>query len=122
MDCIITSYCHLHDNKVIVNDRLIYYQENILKFADLLKSVYKQEQIVYPKFYKMDAISKLGFVTAELVLKEKSIEGYLPGMVGVCCRTQVQVLIPTLYITKRLKTVQVIFQALRCLFTRCPIL
>ena len=83
MDCIITSYCHLHDNKVIVNDRLIYYQENILKFADLLKSVYKQEQIVYPKFYKMDAISKLGFVTAELVLKEKSIEGYLPGMVGV---------------------------------------
>ncbi len=83
MDQIITSYCHLHDNKVIVNDRLIFYQENIVKFADLLKSVYKQEQITYPKFYKMDIISKLGFIAAELVLKDNKLEGFLPEEVGV---------------------------------------
>jgi hypothetical protein len=83
MNRIITSYCHLHDNKVIVNDRLIFYQENIVKFADLLKSIYKQEQIIYPKFYKMDVICKLGFVAAELVLMEKTLEGYRPEVVGV---------------------------------------
>jgi hypothetical protein len=66
-----------------VNDRLVFYQENILKFADFIKSVYKQEQINYPKFYKMDAISKLGFLAAELVLKEATIEGYPPEAVGV---------------------------------------
>jgi hypothetical protein len=83
MDRIITSYCHLRDNRVTVNGRIIYYQENIIKFADFVKSVFRQEQIVYPKFYKMDAVSKLGFLTAELVLKEKSIEGYRPEAVGV---------------------------------------
>ena len=83
MDLLITSYCHLHDNKVIVNDRLFFYQENILKFADFIKSVYKQEKVDYPKFYKLDPISKVGFLAAELVLKETTIEGYHPEKVGV---------------------------------------
>ena len=83
MDQIITAYAHLYDNKVIVNDRIIYYQENIIKFADFVKTVFKQEQISYPKFYKMDSISKLGFLATELVLNEKTIEGYRPEAVGV---------------------------------------
>jgi hypothetical protein len=79
----ITSYCRIRENKVSVNGRLLYNQENIFNFAQFVKSVYKQEQINYPKFYKMDAVSKLGFLAAELVLREKSIEGYQPGAVGV---------------------------------------
>jgi len=83
MDLTITSYCHIRENKVVVNDRLVFYQENILTFADFIKSVYKQEQISYPKFYKMDSISKLGFLAAELALKERPVEGYPPETVGV---------------------------------------
>ncbi len=83
MDLYITSYCLVRDNRVVVNDRLVFYQENILKFADFIKAVYQQGQINYPKFYKMDAISKLGFVAAELVLKETSTEGLDSGAIGV---------------------------------------
>ena len=83
MNLNITSYSHIQDNKVIVNGRIIFYRENIIKFADFVKTVFKQEQIVYPKFYKMDAIAKLGFLATELVLKEKTIEGYRPEKVGV---------------------------------------
>jgi hypothetical protein len=83
METVITSYSHLCDHKVIVNGRIIFYQENISKFADFVKAVFKQEQVTYPKFYKMDAISKLGFLATELVLKEKTIEGYRPEAVGV---------------------------------------
>jgi hypothetical protein len=83
MDRFITSYCHLSANRVTLNGRIIYYQENIIKFADFVKSVFRQEHIVYPKFFKMDAVSKLGFLAAELVLKEKTIEGYRTGAVGV---------------------------------------
>jgi hypothetical protein len=83
MELLITSYSHLHDNKVVVNDRLVFYQENILKFADFLKSVYKQEQITYPKFYKMDFMSKTGFLAAEMLLKETTTAGYCPESVGV---------------------------------------
>ncbi|MCK9219805.1 MAG: hypothetical protein PHF97_05625 [Bacteroidales bacterium] len=83
MDLIISAYCQIHGNKVIVNDRLIYYQENFLTFADFIKSVYKQEQINYPKFYKMDSISKLGFLAADLILKQNTISGYRNDSVGV---------------------------------------
>ena len=83
MNRIITSYSVLHDNKVIVNGRLLFYRENIIKFADFVKAVVKQEQFAYPKFYKMDSISKLGFLAAELVLREKTITGYSPLEVGM---------------------------------------
>ena len=83
MDRLITSYSHICNNKVTLNDRIIFYQENISKFADFAKAVFRQAQISYPKFYKMDAISKLGFLATELVLKEKTIEGYRPETVGV---------------------------------------
>ena len=83
MDRIITSYCHIRNHKVVVNDRIIFYQENILNFADFIKSVFKQEEIVYPKFYKMDSLSKLGFLAAELILKDNRIAGYRSDSVGV---------------------------------------
>ncbi|MEI6434489.1 MAG: 3-oxoacyl-ACP synthase [Bacteroidota bacterium] len=83
MELFITSYCQIHDYKVMVNDRLIFYQENSSKFADFAKSLYKQAQITYPRFYKMDALSKLGFLSTELLLQEKTIAGYNSEKVGV---------------------------------------
>jgi len=71
MDLFISGYCLIHERKVVVNDRLRFYKENFLTFADFIKSLYKQEQINYPKFYKMDALSKLGFLASELVLRER---------------------------------------------------
>ena len=83
MDLKISSYCRIADNKAILNGRLLFYQENILKFADFAKAVFRQEQIVYPKFFKMDNLSKLGFLAASLVFKERSTEGYAAEMTGV---------------------------------------
>lgn len=83
MEPIITSYCKIHDNKVIVNDRLIYYQEKISTFADFAKSLYKLMQLSYPRFYKMDSTGKLGFIACELTLQESDIAGYLPEKVGI---------------------------------------
>jgi hypothetical protein len=79
----ITSYCHIHQNKVMVNDRLTFFQENFVNFADFIKTLYKQEQVSYPKFYKMDSIGKLGFMAAELALRDKPIAGYKSEAVGL---------------------------------------
>ncbi len=68
MDLYISSYCLIREQKVIVNDQLRFYKENFVNFADFIKSFFKQEGIVYPKFYKMDNLSKLGFLSAEMVL------------------------------------------------------
>jgi hypothetical protein len=83
MNLIITSFCQIAGNQVVVNDRLIHYEENISKFADFAKSVYRRSGFSYPKFFKMDALGKLGFLACELVLQNKGIAGYAPERVGV---------------------------------------
>ncbi len=83
MEHYITAYSRIFDFRAFVNGRLIYYQENIATFADFIKTVFRQEKIAYPKFFKMDSMSKLGFLASELVLKERPAEGYDPAMTGV---------------------------------------
>ncbi|MEI6456972.1 MAG: 3-oxoacyl-ACP synthase [bacterium] len=83
MNLLITSYCLITESKVVVNDQLHFYQENFLNFANFIKSIYKQEEINYPKFYKMDSLSKLGFLSSELVLKASNISRYREEEVGV---------------------------------------
>ena len=41
--------------------------------ADLLTSLYKQYVDDYPKYYKMDGLCRLGFIAAELLVKQENI-------------------------------------------------
>ncbi|MEO6849267.1 MAG: hypothetical protein ABI203_00635 [Mucilaginibacter sp.] len=57
------------------------------KAADLsafLLSIYQHFQLSYPKFYKMDNLSKLGWLCAELLLKSNfNKDNYQPEEIGV---------------------------------------
>lgn len=46
-----------------------------LPVADFLVAVYKHFGTDYPKFYKMDRLAQLGFLTSELLLKGKNLQG-----------------------------------------------
>jgi len=83
MEKLITAYSYIGDGKVFVNKRLIFYQEKITTFAEFIKALYKQEQVSYPKFYKMDSLSKLGFMTSELLLRQASPGRLKPGSLAV---------------------------------------
>ena len=41
-----------------------------ISFSEFIKSAYKNFEIDYPRFFKMDNLSKLAFLTTELILKE----------------------------------------------------
>jgi hypothetical protein len=45
-------------------------EENTENINDFLLKVYRNFQINYPKFYKMDELSKLAFLATELLLKD----------------------------------------------------
>ena len=45
------------------------FQEN-KNTIDALKEIYRYLKIDYPKFFKMDSLSKLGFLAAEILLEE----------------------------------------------------
>ena len=58
-------------NHTIWVDALIVFEEvdKSISFTDFAKNVYKHFGWNYPKFFKMDELSKLTFIGAELVLK-----------------------------------------------------
>jgi hypothetical protein len=52
--------------------------------ADFLLAVYQNFQLSYPKFYKMDMLSKLGWLAGEVLLMDGFDRGaYTPSEVGI---------------------------------------
>jgi hypothetical protein len=79
----ITKYCHIKQNKIILNDNIIL-EDASAKFGEFIRVAYKFAGMSYPKFYKMDNPCKLALVAAELLLKDTSvIEQYGKDNVGL---------------------------------------
>ncbi len=83
MQARIKTYCHIKDNKVYLNGQLHFESEGTLSIKDFLKAVYKHLNLKYTKFYKMDEISKLGFLASEVVLEHANNERFDESGIGV---------------------------------------
>ena len=68
----ISASCVINNGIVYKNDAVVF--ENIDSVSsDFLIAVYRHFEIKYPKFYKMDNLSKLGWLATELLLKDSFI-------------------------------------------------
>jgi hypothetical protein len=65
----ITASCVIRDRQLYRNGRLIWEKPHTGQ-ADFLLAAYAQFGFQYPKFYKMDQLSKLGWLACELLLSE----------------------------------------------------
>ncbi len=72
----VEKYCHIKNNKVFVDGKLVFAHEESESLKVFLKSVYRFLKPSYNKFFKMDEISKLGFLAAEFLLKDADISSY----------------------------------------------
>lgn len=73
---VITPQKVVLDNDVIVTNEMLPIKEE--RKDGILTFLYKTKINNYPKFYKMDALARLGFVATELLLqKERKTEGEL---------------------------------------------
>lgn len=63
----IHSFCTIQKNTVFLNGEAVFTGEED-SFAGFSKKVYQHFEINYPKFFKMDNLSKLAFLGAELLL------------------------------------------------------
>jgi hypothetical protein len=80
----ITGWCSIRKDRIRRMNGDDAVNENFLNFADFIKSLYRKEQVSYPKFYKMDRLSKLGFLCAEMVLKDNPVtERYNKEEIGI---------------------------------------
>ena len=64
----IQGYCHIKNNTVSLNGTQLFTQEST-DFNAFIKSAYQHFYTDYPKFFKMDRLSKLAFITADVLLK-----------------------------------------------------
>jgi len=78
MELFITRYIQLKNHQVIINGIVEYLSEE-QSVSKLLRSVYRRSNIDYPKFFKMDNLSKLGFLSAEILLQGTDILQKYPG-------------------------------------------
>ena len=78
----ITGFCSINNGIVTKNGATIFEQQSDL--SGLLLTAYQHLQLTYPKFYKMDNLSKLGWLAAEFLLKDTfNKDAYQPEETGV---------------------------------------
>lgn len=66
---------YINSEVVMVNDKLLTYNE---KGSAMLTELYRNHIGDYPKFFKMDTLSKLGFVASELLLQAEGQSRFEP--------------------------------------------
>ncbi len=79
----ISSGCVISNNSVYKNGTVVFENKNVDLPAFLL-SVYQHFELSYSRFYKMDNLSKLGWLTSEILLKDSfEKENYQPEDIGL---------------------------------------
>lgn len=63
----INSWCRIRQHTVVANDQILFEDPDPDASAFLVQ-LYRYLDLVYPKFYKMDRLSQLGFLAAEILL------------------------------------------------------
>ncbi len=80
----ITSYCEISPGGVKREGSLLWNETEPTDTASFLTDAYRFFKFDYPKFYKMDNLSKLGFLSVELLLNGRPLtQEYLPEEVGI---------------------------------------
>lgn len=79
----ITGSCIIRHHQVFLNGECIWEAGQELELPDFLRAGYDRFSGQYPKFHKMDALSKLGWLAAEVLLKDTAIKQLSPEQVGM---------------------------------------
>ncbi|MFY7844179.1 3-oxoacyl-ACP synthase [Chryseobacterium gambrini] len=65
-----TDICTIENSKIVLNNDIIF-ETPTENFSDFAKEAYKSLALNYPKFHKMDHLSKLAFLASEMILKDE---------------------------------------------------
>lgn len=66
----IVKHISIKQNLVKVNGNTVFTHESEEGFNKFIRGVYRHFKTDYPKFFKMDSLSKLGFISVEILLKD----------------------------------------------------
>lgn len=82
-------YIHKHiqivENTVFLNEKPVFSFDKSESFAVFAKAIYQHYEMSYSKFHKMDALSKLGFLAADLLLDGIDRTALTPNQTAMIC-------------------------------------
>jgi hypothetical protein len=123
MALIIRKYCAIRDARISVDGKAVFSYEGQDGFKKFIRAAYKHYQTDYPKFFKMDNLSKLGFFSVEVLLKGEDILKLHPAeKTGIILTNASSSLEIDEKHFESIKTAGNIFRALPTLYTHCQIL
>ena len=67
-----TGICTIASNCIKVDEQTVFEQPADLDFASFTKAAFKNLNLSYPKFYKMDRLCKLGFLATEYLIAKNN--------------------------------------------------
>ena len=70
----IQSYCSITNNEICLDGKSVFKLDSAL-FSEFSKAAYKHFDLNYPKFFKMDNLSKLAFLGASFLLENQNTVG-----------------------------------------------
>ena len=79
---VVRSFASIKNEKIQLNDELVFESKDV-SFDHLMDDVYRKTEMAYPKFHKMDQLSKLGFMTSEFLLKNQEIDKFDSDKIGI---------------------------------------
>ena len=78
----ITNYCRIRNKTITIRGEILF-SDIDSSLDNFLHNAYAFLKPDYPKFYKMDNLSKLGFLAAEILVREGNLKQHASHEVGV---------------------------------------
>lgn len=72
MEFYIKNWCRIRNNTISLQGKTVF-SDDSEKFKDFIKKAYTSFETDYSKFFKMDSLSKLAFLAADLMLKNEDL-------------------------------------------------
>ena len=80
---VIKSFAGIKNGKILLNGIMLH-ESGQLNFDEMMDEVYRKLNLAYPKFHKMDQLSKLGFMTSEFLLRDQKLtDEYEADKIGI---------------------------------------
>ena len=74
---ILHSACTIRENKITLNGEAIFESDLTKTFSEFAKEAYHYFDLNYPKFFKMDNLSKLGMLSIEGILLTQGVRNII---------------------------------------------
>jgi 3-oxoacyl-(acyl-carrier-protein) synthase len=80
----VKKYCSITHKLIRLDGDVVFSYNEEDTYKKFIRAAYRHFETDYPKFFKMDALSKLGFLSVDILLKDENlVEKYSPEKIGL---------------------------------------